>query len=110
MPAKVQVLRHLRVKHACLGCEQCVTSTPLPEQILAKTSACAGLLAHLLTSKYVDSFATIAKTNRIRPRRLGGVERQPSAAVTAANVADDQSRDPFGCMHLTPDKLQNSQV
>jgi hypothetical protein len=38
------------------------------------------------------------------------VERQSSAAVTAANVADHQSRDPFGCMHLTPDKLQNSQV
>ena len=32
------------------------------------------------------------------------------SAVTAANVADHQSRDPFGCMHLTPDKLQNSQV
>jgi len=33
-----------------------------------------------------------------------------AACVTAANVADQQSRDPFGCMHLTPDKLQNSQV
>jgi len=38
------------------------------------------------------------------------VERQSSAALTAANVSDPQSRDPFGCMHLTPDKLQNSQV
>ena len=38
------------------------------------------------------------------------VERQSSAAVTAANAADHQSRDPFGCMHLTPDKLQNSQA
>jgi hypothetical protein len=34
-------------------------------------SACAGLLAHLVTSKYVDSLATIAKTNTIRPRHLG---------------------------------------
>ena len=110
MPAKVQVLRHLRVKHACPGCEQCVKSTPLPEQILAKTSACAGLLAHLLTSKDVDSLATIAKTNRIRPLPREAVERQSSAAVTAANAADHQSRDPFGCMHLTPEKLQNSQA
>lgn len=38
---------------------------------LAKTSACAGLLAHLVTSKYVDPLATIAKTNRIRLRHLG---------------------------------------
>jgi transposase len=71
VPAKVQELRHLRVKHACPGCEQCVRSTPLPEQILGKTSDCPGLLAHLVTSKYVDSLATIAKTNRIRPRHLG---------------------------------------
>jgi transposase len=111
VPAKVQVLRHRRVNHACPGCEQCVKSTPLPEQILAKTTACAGLLAHLVTSKDVDSLATIAKTNRIRPCwPREAVERQSSAAVTAANVADHQSRDPFGCMHLTPDKLQNSQV
>ena len=48
MPPKVQVLRHLRVKHAR-----------------------AGLLAHLVTSKYVDSLATIAKTNRILPYHLG---------------------------------------
>ncbi len=68
---QVQVLRHLRVKHACPGCEQGVKSTPLPERILPKTSACAGLLAHLVTSKDVDSLATIAKTNRIRPCCLG---------------------------------------
>jgi hypothetical protein len=48
VPAKVQVLRHLRVKYAR-----------------------AGLLVHLVTSKYVDSLAMIAKTNRIRPCRLG---------------------------------------
>jgi len=71
VPAKVQVLRRLRVKHACPGCEQCVKSTPLPEQILPKTGACAGLPAHLVTSKDVDSLATIAKTNRIRPCCLG---------------------------------------
>jgi hypothetical protein len=29
------------------------------------------LLAHLVTSKYVDSLATIAKINRILPRHLG---------------------------------------
>ena len=54
---------------------------------------------------------TIAKTKQnspVLPREAA--ERQSSAAVTAANVADHQSRDPFGCMHLTPDKLQNSQV
>ena len=53
--AKVQVLRHIRVKYACPGCDQCVRTAALPEHILPKTNAAPGLLAHLVTSKYVDS-------------------------------------------------------
>jgi hypothetical protein len=34
VPAKVQVLRHVRVKYACAGCEQCVRTAALPEQRL----------------------------------------------------------------------------
>ncbi len=55
VPAKVQVLRHVRVKYACPGCEQCVKTAALPEYILPKTNASPGLLAQLVTSKYVDS-------------------------------------------------------
>ena len=55
VPAKVQVLRHVRVKYACPGCEQCIKTAALPEHILPKTNASPGLLAHLVTGKYVDS-------------------------------------------------------
>jgi transposase len=55
VPAKVQVLRHVRIKYACPGCEQCVKTAALPEHILPKTNASPGLLAQLVTSKYVDS-------------------------------------------------------
>jgi transposase len=55
VPAKVQVLRHVRLKYACPGCEQCVKTAALPEHILPKTNASPGLLAQLVTSKYVDS-------------------------------------------------------
>lgn len=55
VPAKVQVLRHVRVKYACPGCQECVKSAPLPVHILPKTNASPGLLAHLVTAKYVDS-------------------------------------------------------
>jgi transposase len=55
VPAKVQVLRHVRVKYACPGCEQCVKTAALPEYILPKTNASPGLLAHLVTGKYIDS-------------------------------------------------------
>jgi transposase len=52
---KIQVLQHVRKKYACPGCEQCVKTAPLPAQILPKTNAAPGLLAHLVTSKYVDA-------------------------------------------------------
>src|ERR1700683_105333 len=55
VPAKVQVLRHVRVKYACPGCEQCVKTAPVPDHILPKTNASPGLLAQIVTSKYVDS-------------------------------------------------------
>lgn len=55
VPAKIQVLQHIRKKYACPGCEQCVKIAPLPAQILPRTNAAPGLLAHLVTSKYVDA-------------------------------------------------------
>ena len=54
-PAKVQVLRHIRKKYACRGCERCVKTAALPAQILPRTNASPGVLAHLVTSKYVDA-------------------------------------------------------
>ena len=88
----------------CLG----ATHIQVPRHLRVK-QVCAGLLAHSVTSKYINSLATIAKTNSIRPCREA-LQRQSSAARTAANIADHQSRDPFGCIHLTPDNLQNSEV
>ncbi len=55
VPAKVEVLQHVRVKYACSGCERCVKTAPPALQILPKTNAAPGLLAHLVTAKYVDS-------------------------------------------------------
>jgi transposase len=55
VPAKVQVLQHVRKKYACPGCEQCLKSAPLPPQILPKTNASPGLAAHVATSKFVDA-------------------------------------------------------
>jgi transposase len=52
---KIQVLQHVRKKYACPGCEQCLKTAALPAQILPRTNAAPGLLAHLVTSKYVDA-------------------------------------------------------
>ena len=55
LPCHFERIHHVRKKYACPGCEKCVKTAPLPAQILPKTNAAPGLLAHLVTSKYVDA-------------------------------------------------------
>lgn len=55
IPAKIQVIRHVRPKYACAHCHSGVKIAPVPAQILPRSNAAPGLLAHLVTAKYVDS-------------------------------------------------------
>jgi transposase len=54
IPAVVQVIRHVRPKYACGTCKEGVRIAPLPPQPIPKSQASASLLAHVVTSKYVD--------------------------------------------------------
>jgi len=53
VPARIQVLRHIRPKYACRGCET-VQVAPMPAQIIPQSIVSPGLLAHVLTAKFVD--------------------------------------------------------
>jgi transposase len=55
IPAKVQVIRHVRVKYACPCCHGHVARAPAPPELLAKSNASAGMLAYVATAKYVDA-------------------------------------------------------
>jgi transposase len=55
VPAKVQVIRHVRPKYACACCHSGVKIAPVPVHVLPRSNAAPGLLAHLITAKYVDS-------------------------------------------------------
>lgn len=55
IPAKVQVLRHVRIKYACPCCQAEVKTAPLPAQPIPKSNASAGLLAYIIVSKFVDA-------------------------------------------------------
>jgi transposase len=79
VPAKVQVLRHLRAKYVCPGCEQCVKTAPVVPQLLPKTNAAPGLLAHLVTAKYVDSLP-LHRQERIFARHGMHLPRATQAA------------------------------
>jgi transposase len=53
--ARAQVLKHIRHKYACACCRQGVKIAPVPAHILPKSKAPPGLLAHVVTAKYVDA-------------------------------------------------------
>ena len=54
MPARVQVLRHIRLKYACPCCRSHIRLAEKPAQILPKSRAAPSLLAHIACAKYVD--------------------------------------------------------
>ena len=60
IPAKMQVIRHIRPKYACKNCEgveddgPTVKIAPVPPRIIPRSIATPGLLAHILTAKFVD--------------------------------------------------------
>jgi len=55
IPAKVKVLRHIRLKYACPCCQRHVATADKPPQPLGKSVAAPGLLAYVATAKYADA-------------------------------------------------------
>ena len=60
VPAKIQVLRHIRYKYACKSCEgveddgPTVKIAPAPVALIPKSNVTEGLLAHIVVSKFAD--------------------------------------------------------
>ena len=60
IPARIQVLQHVRFKYACRACEgtdddgPTVMTAPMPPQPIPKSNASPGLLAYIATSKFCD--------------------------------------------------------
>jgi len=60
IPARLRVERHIRLKYACKSCEgvedegPTVKIAPAPVQLIPKSNATAGLLAHIAVSKFAD--------------------------------------------------------
>ncbi len=55
VPATIRVIRHIRHKYACRGCEQMLRTAALPPQPIPKSNASPGLLAHISVAKYQDA-------------------------------------------------------
>ena len=55
VPAKVRVLRHIRLKYRCPCCDGSLRRAPMTPQPIPKSMASPGLLAHIVTAKFVDA-------------------------------------------------------
>jgi transposase len=61
IPAKMQVIRNIRYKYACKNCEgveddkPAVTIARMPDQSIAESIATPGLIAHVMTAKFIDA-------------------------------------------------------
>jgi len=61
IPATIRVIRHIRYKYACKECEgvdsnqPAVKIAPAPKQLLPKSMATAGLVAHIAVAKFEDA-------------------------------------------------------
>jgi transposase len=87
-PPKVWVERHVRPKWSCSHCHQGVRIVPCPPHILPKSNASASLLAHLITSKFVDGMPLyrvcqqLARLEvRLSPGTVGGWVNEVGEAV-----------------------------
>lgn len=54
IPAKVQVIQHVRKKYACKDCEETIKTAPRPAVLLPKAIASANTMAYIITAKYAD--------------------------------------------------------
>lgn len=54
IPATLQVIETIRLKYACKVCEDTVLRAPVPLTALPRSNATAGLLAHVIVSKFED--------------------------------------------------------
>src|SRR6478672_3483569 len=53
VPGRFKVIRHIRAKLSCRACDT-VVAAPTPDHAIARGRAGAGLLAHIVVSKYDD--------------------------------------------------------
>jgi transposase len=68
-PAEIFVIEHQQVKYACKCCEGHVAQAPKPPQPIEKGLPGPGLLAHIVTDKYLDHIPLNRSEQRIG--RLG---------------------------------------
>jgi transposase len=82
VPESFKVLRHVRPKFACSGCDR-VVEAPAPSRPIERGVAGPGLLAHVLVSKYADHLP-LYRQSEIYARQGVDIERSTLAGWVGA--------------------------
>ena len=77
LPARLKVIRHVRPRYACRGCEA-ILQAPAPDLLIERGRPGPGLLAHVLVSKYLDGLP-LYRLSGILAREGVEIERQTLA-------------------------------
>jgi transposase len=81
VPARFRVIQHVRPKLACPVCER-IVQVPAPSRPIERGLAGAGLLAHVLVSKYADHLP-LYRQAQIYAREGVSIERSTMAEWVA---------------------------
>ncbi len=101
IPAKIQVIRHIRKKYAC-ECGKCIKTAPMPNQPIPKSLAAPGLLAHITVSKYQDALPLYRQEQILQ--RIG-------VAIPRATLANWTIKNQITLLYIQPGKpTQNAYI
>jgi len=79
-PVRFKVIRYIRPKHACKGCDK-IVQAPAPNRPIDRGIAGPGLLAHVVVSKYADHCVPRIRQQRWRCRTVQEMRVGPSESV-----------------------------
>jgi transposase len=85
VPGRFKVIRHVREKLSCRACDV-VVAAPAPDHAIARGRAGAGLLAHILVSKY-DDHLPLYRQAEIFAREGVGLETSTLSGWVGATAA-----------------------
>ncbi len=85
VPGRFKVIRHVREKLSCRTCDT-VVAAPAPDHAIARGRAGAGLLAHILVSKY-DDHLPLYRQAEIFAREGVGLETSTLSGWVGATAA-----------------------
>lgn len=85
-PASFEVVEHARGRYACSTCKEGVTLAPVPDKLVEKGVAAAGVIAQVVTAKFADHLP-LARQVGVYARE--GVDLSRSTLLGFVNVAAD---------------------